>query len=411
MVEKRERLRLPVSIHSQIAAHIVQEVSHISKKHGVSIFFRKVNENRMVPAGSMLSMVTFFASRGEEIEVIIEGERADRAFYEFMEFFNSELGKEKEEKATYELLKNTSIAYEKIFNSIGSGLIVTDEDGNITIFNKLAENITGISMDEAIGRKVQEIIPDVRIESVLKMGKEEMNRKVKVGNNVVFTNITPIYTGSRIEGAVIVFYEFPQIEYLENELKRNRKLDKAFDIIIGNSGKLKDALTIASKAADTDSTVLIRGESGTGKELVAQAIHYASKRRDKPFIRVNCAAIPVALLESELFGHERGAFTGAVTQKIGKFELADGGTVFLDEIGEIPPEIQVKLLRVIQEKEFERVGGIRTIKVDVRIIAATNKDLEKAIKEGTFREDLYYRLNVIPIMLPPLRERRGDIPL
>jgi PAS domain S-box-containing protein len=356
-------------------------------------------------------MVTFFASRGEEIEVIIEGLKAEKAFDEFMQFFNSELGKEKEEKDTYELLRNTSIAYEKIFNSIGSGLVVTDENGVITIFNKLAEGITGISMDEAIGKKIQEVIPGIKIENVLKTGKEEMNKKIKVGNNVVFTNITPIYTGNKIEGSVIVFYDFPQIEYLENELKRNRKLDKAFDIIIGNSGKLRDALTIASKAAETDSTVLIRGESGTGKELVAQAIHYASRRRDKPFIRVNCAAIPVTLLESELFGHERGAFTGAVTQKIGKFELADGGTVFLDEIGEIPPEIQVKLLRVIQEKEFERVGGIKTIKVDVRIIAATNKDLEKAIKEGTFREDLYYRLNVIPIMLPPLRERRGDIPL
>lgn len=411
MVEKRERLRLPVSIHSQIAAHIVQEVSRISKRNDVSIFFRKINESRLVPAGSMLSMVTFFASRGEEIEVIIEGLKAEKAFDEFMQFFNSELGKEKEEKDTYELLRNTSIAYEKIFNSIGSGLVVTDENGVITIFNKLAEGITGISMDEAIGKKIQEVIPEIKIEDVLKTGKEEMNKKIKVGNNVVFTNITPIYTGNKIEGSVIVFYDFPQIEYLENELKRNRKLDKAFDIIIGNSGKLRDALTIASKAAETDSTVLIRGESGTGKELVAQAIHYASRRRDKPFIRVNCAAIPVTLLESELFGHERGAFTGAVTQKIGKFELADGGTVFLDEIGEIPPEIQVKLLRVIQEKEFERVGGIKTIKVDVRIIAATNKDLEKAIKEGTFREDLYYRLNVIPIMLPPLRERRGDIPL
>jgi len=411
MVEKRERLRLPVSIHSQIAAHIVQEVSRISKRNDVSIFFRKINESRLVLAGSMLSMVTFFASRGEEIEVIIEGLKAEKAFDEFMQFFNSELGKEKEEKDTYELLRNTSIAYEKIFNSIGSGLVVTDENGVITIFNKLAEGITGISMDEAIGKKIQEVIPGIKIENVLKTGKEEMNKKIKVGNNVVFTNITPIYTGNKIEGSVIVFYDFPQIEYLENELKRNRKLDKAFDIIIGNSGKLRDALTIASKAAETDSTVLIRGESGTGKELVAQAIHYASRRRDKPFIRVNCAAIPVTLLESELFGHERGAFTGAVTQKIGKFELADGGTVFLDEIGEIPPEIQVKLLRVIQEKEFERVGGIKTIKVDVRIIAATNKDLEKAIKEGTFREDLYYRLNVIPIMLPPLRERRGDIPL
>ncbi|MDE4541068.1 sigma 54-interacting transcriptional regulator, partial [Thermoanaerobacterium sp. R66] len=193
--------------------------------------------------------------------------------------------------------------------------------------------------------------------------------------------------------------------------KRSRKLDKAFDIIVGNSGKLKDALTVASKAAETDSNVIIRGESGTGKELVANAIHYSSKRHDKPFIRVNCAAIPSTLLESELFGHEKGAFTGAIMQKIGKFELADGGTIFLDEIGDIPIEIQAKLLRVLQDKEFERVGGIRTIKVDVRIIAATNKNLEEAMKNGTFREDLYYRLNVIPVFLPALRDRKEDIPV
>ncbi|ADD03040.1 PAS modulated sigma54 specific transcriptional regulator, Fis family [Thermoanaerobacter italicus Ab9] len=411
MEGRREILRTPVSIHSQIAAHIVQKVSHISRQNNVSIFLRKINDSRLIPANSMLSMVTFFASRGEEIEVVVEGANVENAIKEFKGFFYNELGKEKEEKTTYELLKNTSIAYEKIFNSIGSGLIVTDENGAIMIFNKAAESITGINMDQAIGKKIQEVVQDIKIADVLKTGKEEMNKKLKIGTNVVLTNITPICTDQKIEGAVIVFYDFPQIEYLENELKRNRKLDKAFDIIIGNSGKLKDALTIASKAAETDSTVLIRGESGTGKELVANAIHYASKRKDKPFIRVNCAAIPVTLLESELFGHERGAFTGAVTQKIGKFELADGGTIFLDEIGDIPPEIQIKLLRVIQEKEFERVGGIKTIKVDVRIIAATNKDLEKAIKEGTFREDLYYRLNVIPVILPPLRERRGDIPL
>lgn len=411
MEERREILKTPVSIHSQIAAHIVQKVSHISRQNNVSIFLRKINDNRLIPANSMLSMVTFFASRGEEIEVVIEGVNPDNAIREFKGFFYNELGKEKEEKTTYELLKSTSIAYEKIFNSIGSGLIVTDGNGTIMIFNKAAESIIGINMEQAIGKKIQEIITDIKIADVLKTGKEDMNKKLKIGTNVVLTNITPIYTGTKIEGAVIVFYDFPQIEYLENELKRDRKLDKAFDIIMGNSGKLKDALTIASKAAETGSTVLIRGESGTGKELVANAIHYASKRRDKPFIRVNCAAIPVTLLESELFGHERGAFTGAVTQKIGKFELADGGTIFLDEIGDIPPEIQVKLLRVIQEKEFERVGGLKTIKADVRIIAATNKDLEKAIKEGNFREDLYYRLNVIPIILPPLRERRGDIPL
>jgi len=411
MGEIREMLIAPVSIHSQIAAHIVQRVNAISKKNNVSIFLKKSKENRLVPANSMLSMITFFASRGENIEIIIEGNNIDNAIKEFKLFFYKELGNEKEEKGTYELLKNASTAYEKIFNSIGSGLVVTDENGIITIFNKAAESITDININYAVGKNIQDIIPDIRINDVLKTGKDEFNKKLKIGTNTVLTNITPIYADNKIEGSVIVFYDFPQIEYLENELKRNRKFDKAFDLIIGNSGKLKDALTIASKASETDSNVIIRGESGTGKELVANAIHYSSKRKDKPFIRVNCAAIPTTLLESELFGHERGAFTGAVTQKLGKFELADGGTIFLDEIGDFPIETQVKLLRVIQEKEFERVGGIKTIKVDVRIIAATNKNLEKAIKDGLFREDLYYRLNVIPVLLPPLRERRGDIPI
>jgi nitrogen regulation protein NR(I) len=186
---------------------------------------------------------------------------------------------------------------------------------------------------------------------------------------------------------------------------------KARAAIIGESPQLHEVFKIIDKVADTPSTVLITGESGTGKELVASALHGASSRRDKPFIKINCAAIPHNLLESELFGYERGAFTGAVTSKPGRFELADGGTLFLDEIGEIPVEMQVKLLRALQEGEFERVGGIKTTRVDVRLIAATNRDLQAEIEAGRFRKDLYYRLAVVPIVLPPLRERRGDIPM
>src|SRR5690606_18776185 len=181
--------------------------------------------------------------------------------------------------------------------------------------------------------------------------------------------------------------------------------------LIGNSPAIQEVIRIIEKVADTPSTVLITGESGTGKELVAHALHNLSSRRSGPFIKINCAAIPKDLMESELFGYEKGAFTGAVTSKPGRFELADGGTLLLDEIAEIPIEMQVKLLRVLQESEFERVGGVKTIKVDVRLIAATNRNLEKEIQEGRFREDLYYRLNVGPINLPALRERREDIPL
>lgn len=181
--------------------------------------------------------------------------------------------------------------------------------------------------------------------------------------------------------------------------------------IIGSSAGIAELYAILERVADQPTTVLITGESGTGKELVARALHEHSARKDKPFIKVNCAAIPKELIESELFGYERGAFTGAVTSKPGRFELASGGTLFLDEIGEVPIEMQVKLLRVLQESEFERVGGIKTIRVDVRLVAATNRDLKKLIVAGGFRDDLFYRLNVVPIRLPPLRERVGDIPL
>ena len=179
--------------------------------------------------------------------------------------------------------------------------------------------------------------------------------------------------------------------------------------LVGESEQMRHVLGIIERVADSPSTVLITGESGTGKELVARALHELSSRREKPFIALNCAAIPKDLMESEMFGHERGAFTGATTSKPGRFELADTGTLFLDEIGEIPPEMQVKLLRALQESEFERVGGIKTIRVDVRLIAATNRDLRQAIVETRFREDLFYRLNVVPITLPPLRDRLSDI--
>jgi two-component system, NtrC family, response regulator AtoC len=181
--------------------------------------------------------------------------------------------------------------------------------------------------------------------------------------------------------------------------------------LIGHSTEMQGIFAVIEKVADTPSTALITGESGTGKELVAKALHENSSRRTGPFIKINCAAIPKTLMESELFGYEKGAFTGATSSKPGRFELADGGTLFLDEIGEIPVEMQVKLLRAIQESEFERVGGLKTIKVDVRLVTATNRDLEQEIARGNFREDLYYRLNVVPLQVPPLRKRTGDIPL
>lgn len=192
-------------------------------------------------------------------------------------------------------------------------------------------------------------------------------------------------------------------------LKRELQQKYEFRNIVGTGKEIRDVFEQIAQVADSNTTVLIRGESGTGKELVAHAIHYNSPRSARPFIKVNCAALPESLIEAELFGHEKGAFTGAVTAKKGRFEMAEGGTLFLDEIGDLSPAMQVKLLRVLQEREFERVGGIETIKVNVRLVAATNVDLERAVQEGRFRSDLYYRLNVFSIYLPPLRERKTDI--
>ena len=238
-------------------------------------------------------------------------------------------------------------------------------------------------------------------------------------------DVRPISVDDKICGNAIVARELTEItklatkveelsaktDYLQNELAKRQDLDASFETIIGKSGILMEALSIASKAARTDASVLIRGESGTGKELVARAIHNAGSRKNKPFVGVNCAAIPADLLEAELFGYEKGAFTGAVRTKPGKFELANGGTIFLDEIGDMDKAMQAKLLRVLQEQEVERVGGLAPIKIDVRVIAATNAPLETMMKAQDFRSDLYYRLNVISVLLPPLKQRKGDLPL
>src|ERR1700757_1629378 len=199
--------------------------------------------------------------------------------------------------------------------------------------------------------------------------------------------------------------EYATVTYPEGD-----RPDRRFERIIGNSAALESVLDQVEQVASTDSTVLIEGETGTGKELVAHAIHSSSQRYDRAFIKLNCAAIPLDLLESELFGHEKGAFTGAIAQKIGRFEVADKGTLFLDEVGDIPPALQPKLLRVLQEQEFERLGSTRTHQVDVRLVAATHRDLTDMVRRGEFRSDLYFRLNVFPVLLPPLRERREDIP-
>jgi formate hydrogenlyase transcriptional activator len=231
--------------------------------------------------------------------------------------------------------------------------------------------------------------------------------------DVSFLQLVANQVAVSVENALV----FQEIEALRDQLsKENAYLEEEvrtehnFGEIIGESAALRRVLQEVETVAATGSTVLIRGETGTGKELIARAVHDLSPRQGRTFVKLNCAAIPTGLLESELLGHEKGAFTGAVSQKVGRFELAHRGTLFLDEVGDIPPELQPKLLRVLQEQEFERLGGTKTIKVDVRLVAATNCDLARMVADGRFRADLYYRLNVFPVVLPPLRERRDDIP-
>lgn len=226
-----------------------------------------------------------------------------------------------------------------------------------------------------------------------------------------FHFLTKPFNIEELVGLVDKAFEHHQLEEENKILKSQLKQKYKFDNIVGSSEAINEVLEMIEKVSTSDSTVLVKGESGTGKELVAKALHYNSNRANKRLIPVNCGAIPGELLESELFGHVKGAFTGAIANRIGRFELAHEGTIFLDEIGEMSPTLQVKLLRVIQERQFEPVGSTKTTEVDVRIIAATNIDLERAVEEGKFREDLFYRLNVIPIQIPPLRERHGDIAL
>jgi len=246
---------------------------------------------------------------------------------------------------------------------------------------------------------------------IILTGHATIKSSVEAIKKGAFDYITKPITASELLVVVEKALQFKHLEKENERLRRELRQRYRYDHIIGTSNPIQKIFELIEKVADTDTTILITGASGTGKELIARAIHYDSGRSDKPMVVINCGAIPEALLESELFGHEKGSYTGAHKSRSGRFEMANGGTIFLDEIGEMSPALQVKLLRVLQDQKFERVGGTKTIHVDVRIIAATNKNLTTAINNGTFREDLYYRLNVIPIKVPSLKQRRSDIPL
>lgn len=311
---------------------------------------------------------------------------------------------------------------EAIINATQDAISVVDDKEKVIMVNPVYTRLIGMSKEEVIGKSPAADIREGESVHLHVMRTLETVRGVplRVGpaNREVLVNAAPIIVNGRLRGSVAVAHDISEIKRLTEELARVKSLVNkgqaryTFDNIVAQSAAMCVAVEHARRAAATPVTVLLSGESGTGKELFAHAIHNASPRKARAFVRVNCAAIPETLLESELFGYEAGAFSGALKGgKRGLFEEANGGTLFLDEIGEISPAIQAKLLRVLQEKEIIRVGGVKPISVDVRIIAATNQNLESAISKGTFREDLYYRINVFPIAIPPLRHRIEELPL
>jgi len=314
----------------------------------------------------------------------------------------------------------------ELVNQLYDGLVMIDKDGFITMINDSYCEFLGINGAESIGKHVTEVIENTRMHIVLETGKPEIDQLMRIGDREIIVSRMPLREGEKIVGALgkVVFSDLRELrsiverynimerklDFYRQELKRMMGAKYSFDHIFADHPLMKEAIKLAQRIAQTKSSVFILGESGTGKELFAHAIHEASSRAENAFVRVNCAAIPKDLMEAELFGFEEGAFTGARKGgKPGKIELAHGGTLFLDEIGDMPLDMQVKLLRVLQEREVERIGGTRPIPVDIRVIAATHRPLEQLIREGKFREDLYYRLHVFTINLPPLRVQGESI--
>lgn len=411
-------------IHTRIAAMIVNKAAELKAKYNISLYIRKQNSKDPL-AISMLALVSLKIKQGEVVEISCKEDTPEgkKAVVELCDFIMNIIPKSEAAMSGVDaVLEENTIANEQILQKLPMGVIIIDANSHITTINNYALNLIEKDLKDVVGRLVTDVIPSSDLPTIVATRQNHLGELQQINNHIAMVNRSPIFSGNNVIGAIGVFQDISEIakkleqsqeelDYYKEELQRHNLSLGSFGNIIGSSGNLKEALIIAEKASNSPSTVLVRGESGTGKELIAKAIHSQSPRKNKAFVRVNCAAIPENLLESELFGYEKGAFTGAIKSKPGKFNLADGGTIFLDEIGDMPKPMQVKLLRVLQEMEFESVGGLHTQKVDVRVIAATNRNLEEMIKTGDFREDLYYRLNVISIFLPPLRERKEDINL
>jgi transcriptional regulator with PAS, ATPase and Fis domain len=432
----------PLGIHVRFAAEIVNQADALKEKYGTSLYIR----NAAVSTPIAINMIDLLSMKIEkddivEISCLEDCTEGKNAVMELCSFISKLMLDKKTSMykldtimvqsniANEQILENMTairelnIKFSKVLECSSDLICFIDENRRVSYMNPSYKKYFPDSSKHALGKDLKDIAPDGLRMKVFNTRERVENLVYQKEGTDIISTIEPIFIDEKFKGIIAILRPVSQIRnvlnkleksqeevnYYKEELFRYSKLSESFSNIIGSSRSLQDSLHIADRASKSISTVLLRGESGTGKELIAKAIHNNSKRKDKPFIRVNCAAIPENLLESELFGYEKGAFTGAVKSKPGKFSLSDGGTIFLDEIGDMQKSMQIKLLRVLQEKEFESVGGLTTQKVDVRVIAATNRHLEEMIEKGEFRGDLYYRLNVITVQLPPLRNRKEDI--
>lgn len=426
-------------IHARTAAMIASYVYDLKRDKNFDMWILSPTGNR-IPIGHAVQVSSLAIRKGDTIHIEATGSEGQAALELVCHYIEKEIDSKiisldeidrvlddniLRIHSEITSLKSVKDQLSTILDNLSDGICMMDKDGVIVYLNPAYERLFNIDKSLLLNKNARELFPSRP--SVVALDRKEAGYKdvFEVDGIKIISNSTPIINKDCFEGIISSYARVDgftallnqlkiaeeQANYYKKQLEKKDNIHEAFKIIIGESDQLKDVLGTCSKSAKTSATVIIRGESGTGKELVAKSIHMASKRAKKPMIKINCAAFPENLIESELFGYEKGAFTGAMDRKIGKFELADGGTLFLDEIGELSQNIQVKLLRVLQEREFRRIGGNDLIKVDVRIITATNRNLEEMLEHGSFREDLYYRLNVIQLFVPPLRDRMTDIPL
>jgi len=371
---------------------IVKGIEYLKEK-GVDVVIGKIAMAREARASGMEAVI--ITSAYETVRMtILEARRVNQV--------------RKQERRKAEQLK-------AMLNFTYDGVIALDRHGRITVFNKVAEELSGWSVKNAINREVTEVIPKAGCQHLLQTGRPELGAVLEIGSVKVVANRVPIIVDGKIEGVVTTFQKLDVLQKIESNVRRKLS-DKGlsarfrFEDILGKSEPLQTTIRLAREYATIDSTILIHGRTGTGKEVFAHAIHNASRRRGEPFVAINCAALPESILESELFGYVEGAFTGArKSGKAGVFEMAHGGTLLLDEVGEMPPMIQSRFLRAIEQREIMRLGDSRIIPINVRLIAATHRNLREMVARGQFREDLYYRLNVLSLPIPTLQERGHDV--